>query len=328
VTVAKLLLRGPGHGGAMKAAQAPGTSERVRAILQKAAIAGALGDPWGSGQSEFHSTTTAFLNSLRGSSAFDSMLGSMRRVPFRSRVVTSTTAATGEGVAEGAAKPVSSLALTATAMVPQKAVATLVVNDELMDWGDVGLDNLIQSELRAGVVAGTDSIFVTGIVDGINATVSTGVPSDDVAALLAAVRLHAAQRLFWVAAPDVAAAASTGAIATGGPFPVAGGTFVGLPFIMSDAVDDGTLILADASQFTASDGGVVLDTAEHASVEVTDEPTQASVEGSPPAPAAAQQVSLWQVNARALRAERWFSFRRNRADAVALMESIDWGTPA
>ncbi len=71
------------HGSVAEArdhAKAERASERVQAILQKAAIAGGGVDNWSS-IADYTNVSTAFLESLRGLSVFDAVLADMIRAP-------------------------------------------------------------------------------------------------------------------------------------------------------------------------------------------------------------------------------------------------------
>ena len=93
-----------------------------------------------------------------------------------------------------------------------------------------------------------------------------------------------------------------------------GGTLAGIPTLVSDQLAAGRVVLADASQIATSDGGIVLDSASHASVQLND------------APSGAAGVSLWQNNLLGLRAERYLGFRAPPG-AVAVLDGATWTTP-
>jgi hypothetical protein len=84
------------------------------------------------------------------------------------------------------------------------------------------------------------------------------------------------------------------------------------------------LMMLDAAQLLVAGDDVELRTAEHASVVMDDDPDMSSAAGSPAAPVPAQLVSLWQVNARGLMAERRYGFGKARETAVATMAGGSW----
>jgi len=105
---------------------------------------------------------------------------------------------------------------------------------------------------------------------------------------------------------------------------VTGGTFVGLPVIVSEyatQVGDSTgspLILLNSNEiFLADDGQVVIDASREASIEMLDNPTNNSATGTP-----TTSVSMWQTNSVALRAERFINWQLRRADAVQYIANV------
>ena len=75
---------------------------------------------------------------------------------------------------------------------------------------------------------------------------------------------------------------------------VTGGEIAGVPALVSDGVDENTLVLLDANQIVVADAGIVLDSSRHATISLSDDGTGA-------------QSSLWQQNATGLKAERIFA---------------------
>ena len=71
-------------------------------------------------------------------------------------------------------------------------------------------------------------------------------------------------------------------------------------------------ILVDASGIGAAGGEVMLSDLNEASLQFESAPD------SPPT-AATSMVNIWQLNARAIRIERWFSCAKLRSDAVAIV---------
>ena len=63
-----------------------------------------------------------------------------------------------------------------------------------------------------------------------------------------------------------------------------------------------------ARVLVADSGEVAVDIARNATLEMSDDPTSASLAGSPPEPVATTQVSMFQTNSIALRVERFINW--------------------
>jgi hypothetical protein len=103
-----------------------------------------------------------------------------------------------------------------------------------------------------------------------------------------------------------------------------GGTFAGLPVIVSDHVPTATagslLVLANASDiYLADDGQVTVDASREASLQMLDNPTNNSATGT-----ATTHVSMFQTNSVAIRAERYVNWVRRRAAAVAYLTAVNY----
>jgi hypothetical protein len=136
----------------------------------------------------------AFLEFLRGQNVFDTLLPSTRRCPLLQAVSVVTLGAAGAAVDEGAWKPIDSMEIgTSGPLTPRKAVAVVVMTNDL--WRSVSADaqSLVRRELSASVAAVTDAEFFAAITDGVSpAASSSGSDVDsvrgDLAALLSAVQ--------------------------------------------------------------------------------------------------------------------------------------------
>ncbi|MDR5777024.1 phage major capsid protein, partial [Caballeronia sp. LZ002] len=98
---------------------------------------------------------------------------------------------------------------------------------------------------------------------------------------------------------------------------MAGGTFFGLPALLSQTAGD-MMILANASEILlADDGDVTLDASREASVEME----------SGPKGGATQLVSLWQNGFVAMKAARFINWKRRRTQAVQYITGVKYGAP-
>jgi hypothetical protein len=90
----------------------------------------------------------------------------------------------------------------------------------------------------------------------------------------------------------------------------------------------GNILLVFAPEiYLSDDGTVTVDASREASIQMLDNPTNASsdLDDDYPAPVATTMVSMFQTNNVALRAERYINWSKRRAAAVARITGVDWG---
>ena len=100
-----------------------------------------------------------------------------------------------------------------------------------------------------------------------------------------------------------------------------GGSFQGLPVIVSQYVGDQLVLVNAPDIYLADDGGVAVDMSREASLEMQSEPTGDSTTPSP-----VELVSMFQTGSVAIRAERWINWRRRRTAAVAVITGVNYGS--
>jgi HK97 family phage major capsid protein len=302
---------------ARQIAEQRGTSDRVEEILRKA-NPGTLTDPtWAGNLSPYASVAAGFVDGLRHIGAFDAMLTSMVRVPLRARIVMITTGATGNTVAEAAAKPQSELDLDELFLEPTKAVCDVVVSNEVLKSDSPDSFAFLQRALQDSVAAQTDSAFVSAISSGITPTTSSGDPREDIGILFDNVATGSRSKLFLLVGSTIAKAWALAAAGGAATFPNAtamGGIVCGTPVLVTDAVAGGSIVAADASGIAAASDTVTLDSSQHANLDMAG--------GSSPT------FSLWQKNCTSLRAERFFGVKRLRDTAVAVVNNVSYTATA
>ena len=236
------------------------------------------------------------------------------RVPLQTNITIITGGVTGYGVTQANVKPISSLTVSADTVAPRKAVATIVISNELARFATPAAEKLFNAELKNGVVAATDGVFLTGLASGVTPTASAGNSAanvlTDLATLLAAVDTGPNSRLYFVIAAAnakklVTKTNSSGALA----FPnmgVNGGEILGgVTALVTDQLPANSAMLVDATGIIGDTGNVDLRMSQQADLHLDSE-------DSPP-DAGAGLISLWQHDLRALMAERWFGFAKARA---------------
>jgi hypothetical protein len=313
-----MLLR---HGGAYEAhaqCKAERASPRVEAILKSAVTGIGLAD-----LADYQNIQQAFAESLRSLSVFDAVLdGGMVRAPLRSRGFSITTGITGAVVPERSIKPISSLVLASQLLEPKKASAIVIVSKELANFP--GSQQLFADELTRGVVAATDSAFLTSLIASTTPTASAGATlaniTTDFDTLLAAVTTHATSRLFYIASPTNIKGLVAKANAGGTPaFPeltINGGPlFGGIVAIASDSISSSAALLVDATALVGNSDLIVPGRTEQSALQMETAPD------SPPT-ASTVPIALWQSDLVTLRMERWFGFTLMRSSGAASLSSV------
>jgi HK97 family phage prohead protease len=273
---------------------------------------------------------------------------SLRRVPFNINIVTQTSGGAGYWVGQGAPKPLTKFDFSSVNLGFAKVANIAILTEELIRFSNPSAEALVRDQLAAALVARLDTDFVdpakaavanvspASITNGITPIASSGnTPADiraDVRALMSAyITANITPNTgVWLMSATTALGLSTltNALTGQAEFPgltMNGGTFMGLPVIVSEYVptsSDGKLvILVNASDiWLADDGQVTIDASREASLEMLDNPTNNSATPTP-----TTMVSMFQTNSVALRAERFINWQLRRAEAVQVLGYAQWG---
>jgi hypothetical protein len=238
---------------------------------------------------------SAFLGLVDRESLLGQLDGAVR-IPLTAAARLQVGTIEASAVAEGDEKPVALLAFDVTG-APSKVVATIVLSAEALRAIDQPTQVGIRQVLVSAAAAATDVALVAALTAG-TASGSTA-PGD----LLAAISGGAPRRPVLIGGYDSLLGMSVGTVTDLNAIGVA---------ILPCAAASGLLIALDSAGLLISDGGVEVQTARHANLTLT-------LAGSP-----ATNVSLWQSNLVALRAERSLRFSI-RSGAVAYAST---GSPA
>lgn len=271
----------------------------------------------------------------------------LRRVPFRVPLIGQTSGGAGYWVGEGKAKPLTKFDFARTTLEPLKVANIAVATMETLRDSSPSAETLIRDSLAAALRERLDIDFIdpakaasagvspASITNGVTPVVSSGNTADDVRADIKALMEtyiaanNAPTNGVWIMSSVTALALSLMQNPLGqSEFPgvnMNGGTFFGLPVIVSEyvpTVSGGAyVILANASDIYLSDeGGIDVDMSQEASLQMDDNPTNASDTPTP-----TQLVSMFQTNSVAFRAERTINWAKRRASAVAILSNVNWG---
>ena len=305
------------HGGNhLQIARTRNASGRVIDMIEKGAIAvGATNDP--AYTALLQQLGEAWLGSLGIFSSFDTILnaGGFLRVPkLRTRVAVVTLAATGYEVEEGHPKPISQLALGLTELEHRKAIGIFILTNELLLSMSPGSTDLINTELRRAVGVTTDDIFVNSLIDNTGAP-STGATGTDAAAFmsdladaLALIAYGSTSRLWLLTPPALFRRLML--MRDGGPIMVNGTVGTSIKVVVSDALTDTAILLDSSCVAVSATGDIIIDTTNHASLEIDDAPTGTLLR------------SMFVENATAIRATRHFASQVLREDCLALITGV------
>lgn len=269
---------------------------------------------------------------------------SLRRVPFNVPLVGQTEGGDGYWVGEGKAKPLTNFGYDRNILEVYKVANIAVATEELLRRSSPAAETLLRDNLAAAIAARLDTDFVNpakaavagvspaSITNGVTAVTSSGGDADairaDIRALMATfiAANNAPTNGVWIMGSTTALALSMMVNPLGqAEFPginMTGGTFAGMPAIVSDYIPAGTVILANASDiYLADEGGIQVDMSREASLEMDNAPTHNS-----DVPAGVSLVSMFQTNSVAFRVERFINWQRRRPSAVAILTGATWGT--
>lgn len=272
---------------------------------------------------------------------------SLRNVPFNIEVAGQTSGGSAGWVGEGKAKPVTKFDFNTVKLGWAKIAAISVITEELMRFSNPAADAIVRDQLAETVIARQDADFIdpakaevlnvspASITNGVTPITSAGPTADDIREDVAAIMTAyitanvSPAGGVWIMNELQALRLSLMQKPLGDSreFPgitMKGGDFLGFPAITSQYVPAGTVIFANASDiFLADDGFINVDASREASLEMETAPTHNST-----TPTGVAQVSMWQTNSIAFRAERYINWKKRRASAVQVLTGVTWGVPA
>lgn len=326
-------------------------SDRINNVLKAAVAAGTTTDAtWAGPLVEYNEFAGDFVEFLRPQTIIGRFgtgnIPALRSVPFNIHIKGQTSGGAGYWVGEGKPKPVTKFDFNNVYLGWAKVANIAVLTEELMRFSNPSAEALVRDSLAAALIERLDTDFVdplkaatadvspASITNGVAAIQSTGTNADAVRADLKALwtpfiaaKLSPSTAVY-IMTPTRALALSLMRNSLGQKeFPdinINGGLLEGIPVIVSDYVptdSNGDLvILVSASDiWLADDGQVVIAASREASIQMLDNPTNASADGT-----ATSMVSMFQTDSVALRAERFINWKKRRASAVAYLDNVNW----
>ena len=239
---------------------------------------------------------------------------------LHSRYAIWVSGSAGVGVAEGGMKPIGSMTFGTLDLAESKAVALVVVSNEVLRFSNAA--TILDRALRAKLGEAKDSIAIPLLIDSSTPSIGSSGSSaanvgEDLATALAEMTLHASSRLVLVVSP--ATAASLAVKMTGGllAFPdmtPQGGSIAGIPVFVSAGLPGDTALLVDASQLLVASAPITLDSSNATTVQMNDAPGEG----------ASNATSMFQTNSTAMKAEQHFGVQAMTGNAVVVIEGVDW----
>lgn len=328
-------------------------AERINIALKAAVEAGTTTDStWALPLVEYNQFAGDFVEFLRPQTILGRFgsggIPALRSIPFNVHVRGQTSGGSGYWVGEGKPKPLTKFDYNDAYLGYSKVANIAVLTEELMRFSNPSAEALVRDALAGALIERLDIDFIdpskaavanvspASITNGVTPIVASGTgTADDIntdvnAAMGAFITANITpSSAVWIMSARRALSLSLMRNALGQKeYPditMMGGTFEGLPVIVSEHVPSDTsgdyIILVNTSDiWLADDGNVVIDASREASLQMLDNPTNASDTATP-----TTMVSMFQTNSVAIRAERWINWAKRRASAVVVISGANWG---
>lgn len=319
---------------------------KLHQVIKAAVGAGSTTDPkWAGSLVEYQEYAQDFIEFLRPQTLIGRFgqgnIPALRSVPFNVRIPAQTSGGSASWVGQGKAKPLTKFDFESITFGFAKVAAIAVLTDELIRFSNPAADALVRNALAEAVIARLDTDFIdpakaevanvspASITNGIAGIPSTGNPDDDASAAFATFVNASLQPTgaVWLMSSTTALSLSMRKNALGQKeYPdmsMLGGTFQGLPVIVSQYVGNQLVLVNAPDIYLADDGGVAVDMSREASLEMESAPTGDSMKPTP-----VEMVSMFQTNSVAIRAERWINWKRRRTAAVAVITNVNYSANA
>ena len=314
------------------------STPEVALALKAAVVAGSTTDATWAKPLVNPAITDDFLPLLRAETIIGKING-LYKVPFNVNVPAQTAGGVVNWVGELKPKPVSAMAFAMESLGFNKVAAIVVLSQELVRFSNPSAEQVVRDSLVRDIAAYLDGQFINpavAAVAGINpASITNGAPTaaattNPMADIMGLVNHFVTNsipidKLAFIMSPSNALALSFRANLDGSPeFPgigVSGGTYKGLQFITSNTVTTNIVAVAPQYILYADDGGVTIDASTEASLQMDSAPA------SPP-DATTVYASMFQMNAVALRAERYITWKRIGANTVKYLTAAAWPAPS
>ncbi|HGJ5883395.1 phage major capsid protein [Arsenophonus sp.] len=318
---------------------------RIQNVLKAAVSAGTTTDPtWAGALVDYQNFAGDFIEYLRPKTIIGQFgngnIPALFNVPFNIRIPGQISGGNGYWVGQAAPKPLTKFDFKSVTLGFAKVANIAVLTDELVRFSNPSADLLVRNALASAIIQRIDIDFIdptkaevvevspASITNDVTAIKSTGNPEADVELLFEAfikANLTPTNGV-WLMSSMTALALSKMKNPLGQKmYPeltLLGGTFQGLPAIVSQYVGTNLILVNSSDIYLADDGQVVIEASREASLEMEEQPTNNSKTAK-----GAQLVSMFQTNSVAIRAERFINWRKRRTEAVAYVSDVNYKTP-
>lgn len=326
-------------------------SPQLHTVLKAAVAAGTTTDAtWAGPLVEYNQFAGDFVEYLRPRTIIGRFgadgIPDLRRIPFNVHIRGQTSGGAGFWVGQGKPIGVTKFDFNDVQLGYTKVAGLAVLTEELLRFSNPAAERLVRDALADVLIATMDVAFVdptnagetdvkpASITNGVTQIQSAGTDADGARAdVKAAMSTFIAANItptagVWIMDATTALTLSLMRNALGQKeFPdltMLGGRFEGLPVIVSEhlAADSNGhfLVLANASDiWHADDNQVVVSASREASIQMLDNPTNASADGT-----ATTMVSMFQTESVAMKAIRWVNWKKRRSAAVAVVAGVNY----
>lgn len=326
-------------------------SPQLHTVLKAAVAAGTTTDAtWAGPLVEYNQFAGDFVEYLRPRTIFGRFgtdgIPALTTIPFNVHIRGETSGGAGFWVGQGKPVPVTKFDYNDVYFGHTKVGNIAVLTEDTLRFSNPSAERLVRDALAKALIATMDVGFIdptnagesnvkpSSITYGITQIQSAGTDADAVRA-----DVKAAMTVFinanitptsgvWIMSATTALTLSLMRNALGQKeFPditMLGGRFEGLPVIVSEhlAADSNGhfLVLVNASDiYAADDGQVMVSASREASIQMLDNPTNASADGT-----ATTSVSMYQTESVAMKAIRVVNWKRRREAAVAVVAGVNY----
>lgn len=318
------------------------------ALVMRAAVA--AGDTttsgWASELVYAQNLADEFIEYLRPKTIIG-QIPNFRRVPFNIRVGGLSAGTTGYWVGQGAPIPVSKGTTTSVSLAIAKAAGLCAIDNELARLSTPSAELMIRNDLGDAIIQLTDDSFINpnngGVTNVSPASMTYGVtPVTPTGTTYAAMRTDLQTLMetaldanlktegsVWIMSASLALKLSMMVNAldqkVSPDLSINGGTFQGMKAIVSQAAqiagspqyNDVLIWLHPQEVFLADDGQVTVEASKEASIQLLDNPTNASTGGT----TATTMVSMFQTESMAIKAVRFMNWTKRRSTAAQYIQA-------
>lgn len=313
--------------------QTPEVFDMVKAMVTKAVEGTSVVESpgWG-GELVYQNNVAGELIELLRPATIIGRISGFRAGVFNTRMAIQTAGSTVNWVGEGLVKPVTELAFDTVTLPYHKLAGIVVLTEELVRLSTPSAEATVRNDLVQQIARFIDAQFITpgvsagannpaSVTDGVSSPSASGTDADALyldlnTALATFDNVENSENLVIITTPALARGISTLRNSLGTmEFPsltAKGGTLMGYPVIVSGSVPSGHLVIINpADILLADDGRVSLDASNQATLDMAGG-------GSP-------NFNLWQRNCVGIRAERWITWKKVRAESVAVIDTASYG---